>query len=139
MGVDKLLEDMRRKWEAKKSLEYALEFFSNEHTTTDQQVKDIIDKTTRSFTEFNYDRQRFQAVEKGREEVMDIIQSMDKAKDLFEETETMMIEEQDHETCTEKMVECDDWKATWLQMYDDALKKSWTRTSMSATRRPQTS
>merc|ERR1711966_363687 len=108
--MGKLLEDMRRKWEAEKSLEYALEFFSNEHTTTDQQVKDIIDKTTRSFTEFNYDRQRFQAVEKGREEVMDIIQSMDKAKDLFEETETKMIEEQDHETCTEKMVECDDCK-----------------------------
>ena len=121
--VDKLLEDMRRKWEAKKSLEYALEFFSNEHTTTDQQVKDIIDKTTRSFTEFNYDRQRFQAVETGREEVMDIIQSMDKAKDLFEETETKMIEDEDHETCTEKMVECDDWKATWLQMYDDACKE----------------
>merc|ERR1711935_838198 len=120
--VDKLLEDLRRKWEAKKSLEYAIEFFSNESTTTEEKVKDIIDKTTRSFTEFNYDRQRFQAVETGRTEVMEVIESMDKAKHLFEETEPKMIDEEDRETCTEKMVECDDLKATWLQMYDDACK-----------------
>jgi len=120
--VDKLLEDLRKKWEAKKSLEYAIEFFSNESTTTEEKVKDIIDKTTRSFTEFNYDRQRFQAVETGRTEVMEVIESMDKAKHLFEETEPKMIDEEDRETCTEKMVECDDLKATWLQMYDDACK-----------------
>merc|ERR1712153_135524 len=121
--VDKLLEDLRKKWEAKKSLEYAIEFFSNESTTTEEKVKDIIDKTTRSFTEFNYDRQRFQAVETGRTEVMEVIESMDKAKHLFEETEPKMIDEEDRETCTEKMVECDDLKATWLQMYDDACKE----------------
>merc|ERR1712166_1160276 len=99
-----------------------IEFFSNESTTTEEKVKDIIDKTTRSFTEFNYDRQRFQAVETGRTEVMEVIESMDKAKHLFEETEPKMIDEEDRETCTEKMVECDDLKATWLQMYDDACK-----------------
>jgi len=118
--VDKLLEDMRQKWEAKKSLEYALEFFSNEYSTTDEKVKDIIDKTTRSFSEFNYDRQRFQAVEHGRDEIMQIIETMDNCKHLFEETEEKMIEEEDHVTCTDKMVECDDSKSTWLQMFDDA-------------------
>merc|ERR1711865_1142956 len=74
--------------------EYAIEFFSNESTTTEEKVKDIIDKTTRSFTEFNYDRQRFQAVETGRTEVMEVIESMDKAKHLFEETEPKMIDEE---------------------------------------------
>jgi hypothetical protein len=121
--VDQMLEDLKEKWRSKKILDYALEFFSNTKDTTDERVNEIIETTIRSFSEFNYDRQRFQAVENGREEVIRVISAMNECKDKFEEAEPQMLDEEDKVLCTDKMKECDDLKATWLAEYDDACEK----------------
>jgi len=121
--VDEILDELIRKWKSKHILNNALEFYTNSQESTDVTVKDIIDKTCRSFTEFNFDRLRFKAVEDGRDEVIHAIEIMDTCKDKFDKAIPEMIDDTDIDICTDKMLECDDWKATWLQMYDDACKE----------------
>jgi hypothetical protein len=120
--VEAKLEDLKEKWRSKKILDYALEFFSNTKDTTDEKVTEIIETTIKSFSDFNYDRQRFQAVENGREEVVRVISTMNECKDKFEAAEPQMLNEEDSVLCVDKMKECDDLKATWLAEYDDACK-----------------
>eukprot|EP00656_Telonema_subtile_P054273 TRINITY_DN8074_c0_g1_i4.p1 TRINITY_DN8074_c0_g1~~TRINITY_DN8074_c0_g1_i4.p1 ORF type:complete len:407 (-),score=156.22 TRINITY_DN8074_c0_g1_i4:92-1312(-) len=100
-NLDVKLDELRKHWKGKKTLEFTLDAYQNELDSIQTAYDEILDKTIRSFEGTKNERQRRENTAKGRSEVVDEIEKILKYKDMFETTENVVDSEEDRLICQE--------------------------------------